>query len=343
MSRWWLGLLAVLAATAVIAVGLVSLHTGPEWVEPGAVFDILTGGSARSSSGDPQDFHIIWNIRLPRILLAALVGSGLAVSGAAYQGLFRNPLADPFLIGASAGASLGATLAIVAKVNLPLLGFSPVPAAAFLGACLAVFLVWTIATAGGGAFPVLTLLLAGIAVSSFLGALVSLLLILFEPENFNRVFVWLTGNLPKYAWPAVQQSVVYLLAGGLGLLLFARPLDALALGEESAAALGIPTWRARVGILFFATLTTAAAVAVSGLIAFVGLIAPHAARLCVGPRHWLLLPASGVMGALLLMLGDMVARTALRTELPVGLVTSLLGGPFFLYLLTRRRGNLLRV
>jgi iron complex transport system permease protein len=247
------------------------------------------------------------------------------------QGLFRNPLADPFVIGASSGAALGATLAIVS-------GFGPVSLAAFVGALLAVTAAYSIAEIGG-VVPATALLLAGAALNTFLSAIVSLVM-LFNEQSAYAVLNWLLGGLSGRSWSQLSASLPYMAIGLSVLWLLARPLDALAFGGETAQSLGLPLGRARGVIVAAASLTTAAAVAAGGTIGFVGLIAPHAARLLVGAEHARLIPASALIGALLLLVADDVARTALAPlELPAGVLTAALGGPFFLYLLKTRQGD----
>jgi iron complex transport system permease protein len=288
---------------------------------------------------DAMEATIVWDIRFGRVLLAALNGAGLAGAGAGLQGLFRNPLADPFVVGASSGAALGATLAISAGLSWEVAGFGPVPLSAFIGAMLAVALVYSIAEMGG-VTPVIALLLAGAALSTFLGAVVSLLVLLHD-QNLYAVFAWLLGGLSGRSWPHLWASMPYMVVGIGGLWLLSRPLDALALGDETAQSLGLPLRWARGAIITTASLATAAAVAAGGTIGFVGLIAPHAARLLVGSNHVRLIPASALLGALLLLLADDVARTIMAPlELPVGIVTAMLGGPFFLYLLKTRQRQL---
>ena len=280
---------------------------------------------------EATDVTIVWDIRLGRVLLAALIGAGLAGSGTALQGLFRNPLADPFVIGASSGAALGATLAIVS-------GFGAVALMAFVGALLAVTAAYSIAEMGG-VVPATALLLAGAALNTFLSAMVSLVM-LFNEQSAYAVLNWLLGGLSGRSWAQLWASLPYMAIGLSVLWLLARPLDALAFGDETAQSLGLPLGRARGLIVAAASLTTAAAVAAGGTIGFVGLIAPHAARLLVGAEHARLIPASALMGALLLLVADDVARTALAPlELPAGVLTAALGGPFFLYLLKTRQGD----
>ena len=325
-----LGLLVLLLAALVLSLGV-----GAVYVPPRQVLHALLG----SPDARPTDVAIVRDLRLARVLLAALIGAGLSVSGAAFQGLFRNPLADPFVVGASGGAALGATLAIVLGLNWRFAGFGPVPLAAFAGALLAVFVVYSVAQVGGQTTAI-ALLLAGAALSTLLSAMVSLLMLLSD-ETLHEVFTWVMGGLSGRSWPHVWSSGPYLLAGVALLWLAARPLDALACGEETAQSLGLSLTYARGIVVGAASLATAAAVAAGGVIGFVGLVAPHIARLLFGATHRRVIPASALIGMLLLLLADDLARTAIApVELPVGVVTSLLGGTFFLYLLKTRQREL---
>jgi iron complex transport system permease protein len=324
-----LGLL-VAAMVASLAVGAVSLPLQ-------RVIEVLLHPTA--SGAEATTATIVWEVRFGRVLLAALIGAGLAAAGAARQGLFCNPLADPFVVGASSGAALGATLAIIAGLPWGAAGLGPVPLAAFVGALLAVALVYSLAEMGG-VTPAVALLLAGAALSTFLGAVVSLLVMLND-QNLYAVFAWLLGGLSGRSWPHLWASLPYMVAGIGALWLLARPLDALAFGDETAQSLGLSLRWTRGAIIAAASLATAAAVSTGGTIGFIGLIAPHAARLLVGASHARLIPTSALLGALLLLLADDVARTILAPlELPVGIVTAMLGGPFFLYLLKTRQREL---
>lgn len=329
-----LGLGGLLAGTLVISLGL-----GAVSLTPGQVLGVLATRTPWGAPAERIDVTIVWDLRLARALLAALIGAGLAAAGAAFQGLFRNPLADPFIVGASGGAALGATVAITAGLTVSGAGFGPVPLAAFVGTLLAVALVYAVAETGGHA-PAVALLLAGAALSTVLSAAVSLLMLLND-RALHEVFTWLLGGLSGRSWSHLRASTPYLLVGLVSLWLLARPLDALASGEETAQSLGLHLTQARGAVVAAASLTTAAAVAVGGIIGFVGLIAPHAARLLFGADHHRLIPASALLGALLLLLADDLARVVLApVELPVGIVTALLGGPFFLYLLKTRQSEL---
>ena len=292
--------------------------------------EVAVGGEAGSQA------VIVRELRLPRVLLVVLVGATLGTTGAAYQGLFRNPLADPFVIGASSGAALGATVAISSGLEGTFLGVGGVSWLAFAGTLAAVAVISAIGGRGTLASPV-TLILAGAAVSTMLSAAVSFLMLL-DQQSLQAIFSWLMGGFVGRGWSHLA-SAAPLIAFGLGaLLLCSRPLDALVLGEETAAGLGLDLGRARAVIIVAASLATAAAVSVSGIIGFVGLIAPHAARLLLGGHHRYVLPASGVLGAILLLSADDLARTVLApVEVPVGIITAFLGGPFFLLLLGRRR------
>jgi iron complex transport system permease protein len=279
---------------------------------------------------------ILFSIRLPRTTLIALTGAALAGSGAAYQGLFRNPLADPYLIGVASGAGLGAVLAMSMQWPATWLGFAAVPLAAFLGALLAVALVYALARVGHTT-PVTTLLLAGVAVGSFASALTSFLMLRAEGELRHAV-VWLLGGYSLGGWLPVFGALPYI-ALGLGVLIaLGHPLNVLQFGDDQARQLGLPVERVRMALIIAATLTAASAVAFSGTIGFVGLVAPHALRLLWGSDYRRLLPLSALGGAAALLLADVAARTvAAPQELPVGIVTALVGAPFFLWLLRRAK------
>ncbi len=273
---------------------------------------------------------ILRDIRLPRALLGACVGACLASAGVAFQALLRNPLADPYVVGASSGAALGAALAI-------LLGLTAVlPLAAFAGAVGAMLFIVRLARIGG-ALPVDTFLLAGVVVGSFLWSLVSFMLTMAR-QDMARIVFWLMGSLADARWSQLPLILPYLVLGLGGLYYGALSLNLLTLGEEAAIPLGLPAERAKLWVLLAATLLTAAAVSVSGLIGFLGLIVPHLCRGLVGPDHRLLLPAAALGGAMFLVLCDTLARS-LRSglELPVGVITALLGAPFFFWLLYSRR------
>ncbi len=316
---------------AVLGVGVISLGIGPAWLAPAEVIRTLAGGGTQVSRA------IVFEIRLPRIILGALVGGALGVSGAAMQGLFRNPMADPYIVGVSPGAALGAVVAIATGVSAGFAGLSAVPIAAFLGGMGAAASVVALARRGGR-FPVTDLLLVGLAVGAFAAAVYSFIILTLNPNKVSSVLFWLLGSLAPADWSRVVAALPYLVVATFGLLLLSRELDVFSLGEEQAGYLGIRVERLKLLAVAFAALAAAAAVAVSGVIGFVGLIVPHVARLFAGPRHVLLLPVSGLWGAAFLMLADDAARTILSAEeIPVGIITALCGAPFFLYLLNRSR------
>jgi len=274
---------------------------------------------------------IVMRVRLPRIVLASTVGFGLAAAGTVMQGLFRNPMADPSIIGVSSGAAAGAVAFLVVPVAVPFgLGLQ---GAAFLGALMAAFGVYAIATEGGRT-PVATLLLAGIAIQAFLGAVISFLQ-LRSGDGLRAVVHWLMGHLGTASWEDATMTLLLVPVLFGVLLAYARDLNVLLLGEEAAHGLGVDVERSKRILLAVSAVLTAAVVAVSGVIGFVGLIVPHMVRLVVGPDHRVLLPAAALAGASFLVAADTVARAG-ATEIPVGIVTAALGAPFFLYLLRSR-------
>ena len=273
--------------------------------------------------------RIVRQLRLPRIALAAVVGFSLAAAGTVMQGFFRNPMADPSIIGVSSGAAVGA----VAVIALPLTMPFGLQTAAFVSAILTAFAVYVIASEGGRT-PVATLLLAGIAIQSLLSAVISYLLI-ESGESLEQAVFWLMGNLHNSTWGEVEVTLPLAVVSFLVLLAYARDLNVLLLGEEDAGTLGVNVERTKQILLAVSSTITAAAVAVAGVIGFVGLVVPHVMRLLVGPDHRILLPTSALAGATFLVVTDTFARSA-AAELPVGIVTAALGAPFFLYLLRRR-------
>jgi len=279
---------------------------------------------------------ILLQIRIPRVLLAAAVGSSLAVAGAVFQGLFRNPMADPYVIGISSGAALGAVFAMLSGFSLALGGFGAVPLFAFAGGITTIILVYSMARVGR-AVPVMTLLLAGIAVSAFLSALVSLLTY-FAGEKLHQVIFWMMGGLGGATWHQVRVMIPYALVGYICVSLFSRELNAMLLGEETASNLGVDTEKVKKILLAGASLLVAAAVSTSGIIGFVGLVVPHFVRLVAGPDHRFLIPASALLGGSLLIATDALARIVIApSELPVGIITALIGAPMFVYLLKKRK------
>lgn len=282
---------------------------------------------------------IVLQIRVPHTFLMVITGSALAGSGAAYQGVFRNPLADPFVIGVASGAGLGAVFALVIDWPSDWLGLYTIPAAAFIGAVLTVLVVYSLSRMGRS-LPTITLILAGVAVSSFATALTSYLMLQSEDE-LRRAISWMLGGGILGGWPPVIAALPYVALGLLILILSGHPLNVLQYGDEQAQQLGLNVSRARTIIITGASLATAAAVAFTGIIGFIGLIVPHVARLIWGPDHRRLVPISIMAGATLLLVADTLARVVVEPQvLPVGIVTALAGAPFFLWILRRERMEL---
>ena len=326
------GLIGLAAASLLVGVGVGAVPIAPE----DAIAIILRHlGLDTGATVDPQDDAILWLIRLPRVLLGALVGGALAAAGAALQGVFRNPLADPGLIGVASGASLGAVAAIVLGVTAVVPGGLQI--AAFVGGVLAALLVYSLARYEGRTETV-TLILTGVAVTAIVGAAIGLLLARADDAELRDVIFWSLGSLGGATWPLVGATAPFVLIGIAVAWARARHLDLMALGEREARNLGVDTERTRIVLVLGLALATGAAVAAAGVIAFVGLVVPHLVRLAAGPAHRLVVPASALAGAALVVFADVAARTvAAPVELPLGVITSLTGGPFFLWLLWRTR------
>jgi iron complex transport system permease protein len=279
---------------------------------------------------------IVLDIRLPRVLEAGVVGAALALAGATYQGLFRNPLADPYLIGVAQGAALGAALAFLTPLSILFPGAVAIPLFAFLGAMGAVAVVYAVARVGR-TLPLTTLILAGVAVGVFLAS-VTAFVMLFSGSDLRYILFWLMGSFSLANWGEVRVILPYMLIGAAVILVFSRSLNVMQLDDEQAQQLGVEVERVKLILITAATLITAAAVSLAGTIGFVGIIVPHMARLVWGPDHRFLLPLAVLAGALFLILADALARTAFSPrELPVGIVTAFAGVPLFLYLLRRRK------
>lgn len=333
-----LGLLALSAVLAVLFAAALGSATIPVGREVGILLD-AAGFPVARSWGDAEA-AILLQLRLPRVLGAFVVGAGLASAGALMQGVFRNALVDPYILGSSAGAGLGAVLAMALSLRFSALGFGPVPLFAFLGALASILLVYAVARVGWRT-PTTHLLLAGVAVSSLLASSMSVLLLYSRAaqSQLQSIFAWLLGGVGLSGWQELRVLVPLLLLALLAGWMLARPLDALALGEDSAGYLGVGVERAKLLAIVTASLLTAVSVSISGLVGFVGLIVPHSARILVGPRHRLLLPTCALAGGTFLVLVDLASRVLLApAEVPVGLLTALLGAPFFLWLLRRGRG-----
>lgn len=339
LSRQRLRARLALAALPLLLAGAVvfATGTGAVHISPAQVLSILLAplGLPPLAAYEEQQAAVLFAIRLPRVVLGLLVGAGLAVAGTAMQGLFRNPLADPGLLGISSGASLAAAMSVVMGVHL--FGSFSLPAMAFVGSLLATGLIYLLAQERGR-MNVATMLLAGIAVNALCGAGTGLMTYLATDEQLRSITFWQLGSLGGATWAAVLSAAPLLLVGVLGLPLLARALNALTLGEGNAAQLGIPVALVKWAVVGLVALSVGAGVAVAGTIGFVGLVVPHLMRLLTGPNHATLLPASALAGATLLVLADLLARTVVMpSELPIGIVTALLGAPFFLYLLRSGR------
>jgi iron complex transport system permease protein len=330
------------AILVICAAGLAGILVGP------VPFDAL--GVVRSlldrlplvevSSGLTERQEIIlWQLRVPRVVLGGLVGAMLALAGAAYQGVFRNPLADPYLLGAAAGAGLGATIAIAYLPNQERWLVDPLPLASFAGALVGVALAYALGRSGSRLRSASTLILSGVATASFLTALQTFLQ-QQESDTLQQVYAWILGRLSTVGWAEVALVAPYMAVSALAILLHRRLIDVLGVGDEEAESLGVRVGRVRLVVVVAASLGTAAAVAVSGLIGFVGIIVPHTVRLLLGSSYRVVLPLSLLLGAAFLVLTDLVARTALEpAEVPIGVVTALVGAPFFLLLLARGRAS----
>ena len=318
--------LAILAIALVVS-AVAGIFVGAVALSPTEVVGALLGSDTTSGT-------IIRELRLPRVLGAALVGAALAGAGAMLQGLLRNPLADPFVTGTSAGASLGAVIAVALGVEATV-----VPLASFAGAIAAIVVVWRLARLGGRT-TVLTVLLGGVVLTSFAGALVTFILVSSDrlALRLRAVLGWLQGGVSVISWSELAVAAVVVAIGIAGALLLAPRIDAYAFGEETASALGIDLERTTAAVLITTALLTGAAVSIAGLVGFVGLVVPHALRFLIGATHRRLVIASLPAGAAALVLADLGARTLIPpAELPVGVITGLVGAPFFLLLLVRSR------
>ncbi len=325
--------LVVSLALGVIA-GPVDIGVG-EVLRSIAVHLHLPGASSSLSISDNA---ILWELRIPRVVLGALVGGMLALSGAAYQGVFRNPLADPYLLGVAAGAGLGATLAI-AYLPEGLRGQQVLPLAAFLGGIASVVLAYAVGRSAGRDRDAATLILAGVTVASFFTA-VQTFVQQQNSDTLQQVYSWILGGLPTTGWSDVWLILPYVTVSAVVILVHRRVLDIMSVGDEEAASLGVNVRRTRLLLVVAATVGTAAAVSVSGLIAFVGIIVPHAIRLLTGASNRALLPLAAISGAGFLVLADVIARTALApAEIPIGIVTAFFGAPFFALVLRTSRGG----
>lgn len=335
--RWLLLAVTSLAIALVLGVVIGPVQLGLDTILRDVVdrlplVDVSSGLDDRASA-------IFWQLRVPRVVLAGLVGSMLALAGAAYQGVFRNPLADPYLLGVAAGAGLGATIVIAFAPGAAGWPIDPLPLAAFGGALLGVSVTYILGRGGTRGRTTTTLILAGVATASFLTAIQTYIQ-QREDDTVRQVYTWILGQLTTASWREVALVLPYLLVSSIAILLHRRLLDILSVGDEEAGSLGVNTSRVRLIIVVAASLGTAAAVAVSGLIGFVGVIVPHTVRLLFGSSYRVVVPLSIVFGAAFLILADVVGRTLIApAEIPIGVITAFLGAPFFLIVL-RRSGRI---
>ena len=338
-SQWWIPA-AVVALACSLLLGVMIGPAGPTWWRvPLELLNRLPLLSIESGLTETQ-WAIVWQIRAPRVVLAALVGSTLSIAGASYQGVFRNPLVDPYLLGVAAGAGLGATIVItVNRSGTSSWIIDPLPLIAFSGGLIAVLVTYLVGTTGKGERSSISLVLAGVAVTSLATAAQTFLL-QRNSDVIRQVYSWILGRLSSATWSDVRLVLPYVVLSTVVLLLHRRLLDVLRVGDEEATALGVNVSRVRLVVVIAATLGTASVVAVSGLIGFVGIIVPHAVRLVVGTSYRLVLPISLLFGAAFLILADIPGRVLDNpAETPIGVVTAFLGAPFFLLILRTRKNE----
>ncbi|RLF05618.1 MAG: iron ABC transporter permease [Thermoprotei archaeon] len=333
--RRWKLYTASLSIALIITI-IFSICIGSSFIPPLEALKSLFHWVSSSMDVNPIYEQIVLATRLPRVLMGCIVGASLSLAGAILQGMFRNPMADPYIIGVSSGAALGAALAIVLGLGFTALGSATIPAMAFLLAMITLIVVYNLSRVGGKV-PVMTLLLSGIAVSIFLSSITSFLS-MFAGEKLHGLYFWLLGSLSVARWSHVIITTPVLIACSIAAMLYARDLNIMLMGEETAITLGVDVESVKLMLIIISALVTSIAVSFTGMIAFVGLIVPHIVRLIVGPDHRVLLPCSTLFGALFLVVCDDIARVALApTQIPVGVITALAGGPFFIYLLRRRK------
>ncbi|MCL2143152.1 MAG: iron ABC transporter permease [Methanomassiliicoccaceae archaeon] len=316
---------------------LVAISIGNVSMSLGEVIDVLFFGRTYvdGANGQINAHNVVFNLRLPRVLCAAFIGAALAIAGAAMQGLFRNPMASPSVIGISNGAAFGACVSMVLGFSL-VSGAFAIPAMSFVFAFITLFLVYFMARTKLGV-PVTMLLLSGIAIGAFFSGLVSLLQYIAPEQQLGGVVFWLMGSIASCGWNELKIIILPIIIGSMILIILSRDLNLLSLGDDQAKNLGVNVERTRIMILCATALVVAGAVSVSGVIGFVGLIVPHIFRMLLGPDHRLLLPASLAGGAIFLVIIDTISRMIVTGGLPVGIITALLGAPFFLYILRTRK------
>jgi iron complex transport system permease protein len=329
-------ILVLLGVASLVVALVLGVGLGTVAIAPNETFAILVHrlfGLDLGVTTTPAAEAIVWELRLPRVLTAMVVGTGLAVAGATFQGLLRNPLADPYVLGSASGAALGAAIAVLLPIRVAFLQFGLLQGLAFTGALLATLVVYRLSRIGGLS-PMTSLLLTGYAVGSLLAAGLAMAMYV-SGAALRQIFGYLLGGFDRASWELLAGTAPLILIGSALILTRARALNGMLLGEEAANHLGVDVRRERAILLGLSSLVTAAAVAISGLIGFVGLVVPHVVRLLVGPNARLVIPLSALFGAALLAYADVVAR--LLGDIPVGVVTAVIGAPFFLALLRRTR------
>ncbi|MBW8042349.1 MAG: iron ABC transporter permease [Planctomycetes bacterium] len=327
------GKLAVRVVTCLAVLGMVMCLCAVVGTQKISLQKVLAGPG--EVPGENIDYEIFVGVRLPRVILAALVGAALACSGVVLQAILRNPLADPYILGISSGAGLGVIIAILSGISWTFLGGSPIGVFAFAGALGTVWLVWYIGRFTGKS-QVTSLLLAGVVINTFFSAVIMFLTSIAKSEQLRSTIYWLMGSITEKDWLTLWISGVCILGGIIGLFSICHRLNALTLGDNEAQGLGVDTAKTKMAAFGFAAFITAIAVSLSGLIGFVGLIIPHGVRLVFGPDHRQLLPVSAIIGSAFLVCADTLARTIFGQEqLPVGVITAIVGGPFFLVLLAK--------
>ncbi len=314
---------------------LISISIGSTYIPISEVLRILFLRTSESQSYQ----IIIQKIRLPRIILSFLVGSGLAIAGVIFQGVIRNPMVDPYIVGISAGAGTGVTLAVITGINFTFLGLDTLPLMAFSGAILTVYIVYNLARVHNK-LPVMTFLLAGVAMGFVLNAIQSFLMVI-GADNLHKIIYWLMGSLADGGWSDIRMMLPYFAAGLIPIIFYLKDLNIILLGEDSAQYLGVEAERVKKILIIAATLITASVVSVSGNIGFIGLIVPHIARMLIGPDHRKLVPLAAFLGGIFLLISDNIARSLLPPlEIPVGIITALAGGPYFIYLLRKKKNEI---
>ncbi len=318
----------ITAIVLLLVLVLISLMLGSSNIAVSDIFNFISG----NAEIDAASRLILEEIRLPRIILSFIVGAGLAAAGTVFQGVIRNPMVDPYIIGISAGAGTGVMLALLLGIEIIAFNLSSIPVFAFLGAILTVFIVYHLARVGGK-LPVLTFLLAGVAVSFILNSVMSFLMVI-RTENLQQIVYWLMGSMAGSTWSDIRMILPYFIIAMLIIIYYLKDLNIILLGEESAVHLGVDVEKVKIILLGAASLITASVVSVSGSIGFIGLVVPHMARMIIGPDHRKLFPLAVILGGAFLLITDSLARTIMAPlELPVGIITALAGGPYFIYLL----------